>query len=368
MGMKRLTFGILLLIALGGFPARSFSAENNPASVAPGVSGVLEPLHRAEIEAQIRLQGSGNLGPLMRLISDLGVGKYNWIFIVLLFFFVSPGFAARFAIFFMAGLWLRELLALALQSPRPYWLDPRVLRLGPINGPASFGLPSGHAMMGSAFWVFLATEIRVRWAWIIATIMAVLIAFSRVYLGLHFFSDVTLGLLLGFSYCLLYRKIEPAILQWWWRAVPPRRLIFAVSLGASMLLAGLAVRYWLSSPSVPDPWGEFSRGARRLNPFADYGGALAGTGMALAFLKSWPQVRERWKWHLLVLLAAGAIAFCVPTRIASSVLKPVFPNWPESIQILTRFGFRVAEAWLVWFLVPRILLMGRESRAAITKM
>jgi membrane-associated phospholipid phosphatase len=356
MGMKRFTFGILLLITLEAFPAQSFSAENNPASVPPGVSGVLEPLHRAEIEAQVRLQGNGKLGPLMRLISDLGVGKYNWIFIVLLFFFVSPGFAARFAIFFMAGLWLRELLALALQSPRPYWLDPRVLRLGPLNGPASFGLPSGHAMMGSAFWFFLAAEIRAGWAWIIAAVMAVLIAFSRVYLGLHFFSDVTLGLLLGISYCLLYRKIEPAILRWWQRAVLPRRLIFAFSVGVCMLLAGVAVRHWLAFGGAFDPWPEFSRGARRLNAFADYGGALAGTGMALAFLKSWPRVRERWQWHLLVLLVAGAIAFCVPARIASSVLKPVFPNWPESIQILTRFGFRVAEAGLVWFLVPRILL------------
>src|SRR4051812_35956535 len=164
--MRSILAGLLLIVA-GFSSTRSSAAENTPPTGFPGVSGALESFHRAEIELQIRVQQQGHLGAVMRVISDLGVGKYNWILIVLLFFFVNPRLAARFALYYMIGLWLRELLALALQSPRPYWVDPRVIRLSAADGPASYGLPSGHAMMGSAFWFFAAAEIKKPWAWIL---------------------------------------------------------------------------------------------------------------------------------------------------------------------------------------------------------
>ena len=46
---------------------------------------------------------------------------------------------------------------------------------------------------------------KIKWAWII---FAVLVAFSRVYFGLHFLSDVLIGGILGYLIGVLIIKLE----------------------------------------------------------------------------------------------------------------------------------------------------------------
>jgi membrane-associated phospholipid phosphatase len=68
-----------------------------------------------------------------------------------------------------------------------------------------FSFPSGHAMVAAAFYFFLAYLVwRVlrgwqRWAWAGALLlMVLLIGGSRLYLGVHFLTDVVAGYLAGF--------------------------------------------------------------------------------------------------------------------------------------------------------------------------
>ena len=61
----------------------------------------------------------------------------------------------------------------------------------------SFGFPSGHASGAVAMWGGLAVVFRNRrLAWL-APFMVVLVAFTRLYLGVHFLADVAGGALLG---------------------------------------------------------------------------------------------------------------------------------------------------------------------------
>lgn len=83
-----------------------------------------------------------------------------------------------------------------------------------------FSFPSGHATLAAAFYgflIYLAWRMlppgRARTATVsILALLIALIAFSRLYLGVHFLSDVTGGLLLGAAFAYLgaafVRKIE----------------------------------------------------------------------------------------------------------------------------------------------------------------
>lgn len=84
-------------------------------------------------------------------------------------------------------------MKILFERQRPSWLDPSVALL--IPNPTDFSFPSGHSMVAfeGAVSIYLQNK---RWG-MLAIFVAVLIAFSRMYLFVHFPTDVLIGSLLG---------------------------------------------------------------------------------------------------------------------------------------------------------------------------
>lgn len=77
--------------------------------------------------------------------------------------------------------------------PRPFWELPQARVL--VTPPASFSFPSGHSAQGLAIatvWFGLGSRMGVP-----ALVVAFLIAFSRIYVGVHYPLDVLGGMLVG---------------------------------------------------------------------------------------------------------------------------------------------------------------------------
>lgn len=137
------------------------------------------------------------------------LGNYQFLvpanLLLILFFILRKKKNLAWLVFFIAitGLGLKLLLKALFARPRPD--DPI------IEGINNFGYPSGHALMAVAFYGLIAllnTEIFSavfcrRVLCIICILLILLIGFSRLYLRVHYPTDVLAGYCLGISWVCL---------------------------------------------------------------------------------------------------------------------------------------------------------------------
>ncbi len=126
--------------------------------------------------------------------------EYLGLGIVLLLAFLSSKRKKIFLIALIATLVLGVGLKVFYAEPRPCLITP-----GLIDCPSGNGFPSTHAALAG----FLAVAALGTWAFFVFAPLAAMIAYSRVFLGVHSASQVLAGLVLGaVCYLLIWHFIE----------------------------------------------------------------------------------------------------------------------------------------------------------------
>lgn len=126
------------------------------------------------------------------------LGEVGWFWIALATIFlcfkktrkIGIGMSVSILMGFLLGnVWLKNLF----ERQRPCWIDSSVSLL--ISNPRDFSFPSGHSLVSfeGAFSIYLHNK---KWG-IPAIILASFIAFSRLYLFVHFPTDVFMGSFMG---------------------------------------------------------------------------------------------------------------------------------------------------------------------------
>jgi len=106
---------------------------------------------------------------------------------------------------------LNQLFKFILQRPRP--TEYRIIN------EVGYSFPSGHSMVSMAFYGLLiyfiykyAKNKYIKWISIILlSLLIIMIGISRIYLGVHYTSDVIAGFLVSISYLIIYIKISNQI-------------------------------------------------------------------------------------------------------------------------------------------------------------
>jgi membrane-associated phospholipid phosphatase len=155
----------------------------------------------AVIRATIHNHATPLLTTIMQLFSFLGSVGWTVAFGLLVacacFYFKRPGIAGFLGVTMAGAGTLDYVLKLAFHRPRP------IAFYGPT--PPSYSFPSGHALGSFCFYGVLAAVLSDRmragklkfFIWLAAALLVAMIGLSRIYLGVHYPSDVIAGYLAG---------------------------------------------------------------------------------------------------------------------------------------------------------------------------
>ncbi|HHQ4633666.1 bifunctional NUDIX hydrolase/phosphatase PAP2 family protein [Aeromonas veronii] len=187
-------------------------------------------LHQAEIPLMLHLQQW--LGPDVWWLSVsnlFGSGGFQLALIPLLLPLLGW---PRLRQLLFAMLWLGLLVQASKEGigwPRPFHLQPLLA----TQSAQGFGMPSGHTASALLFWGALLGWLwpTHRWrAFSLALLLALTTGLARVWLGVHFISDVAVGLLIG----ALLLAVRP-----YWR-LDQRAFAWGLLITAALVCAGLS--------------------------------------------------------------------------------------------------------------------------------
>jgi membrane-associated phospholipid phosphatase len=163
----------------------------------------------------------------MQLFTFLGDDLFYLATIPLVYWCIHKELGADLGVLLVLSSFVNGAVKSFLKHSRPFWHDAS-LRL---SAASSFSTPSGHAQASAALFGYLAWFMSGRRRgvlWIVSlALLIILVALSRVYLGVHYPGDILWGVVVGLGLVALYTWLKPLLL-------PPLKQL---SLGVHILLA-----------------------------------------------------------------------------------------------------------------------------------
>ena len=218
---------------------------------------------------------------------------------------MSVGFLGTMANQFMK-LWFRV--------PRPWVLDPEFTILEQAReAAAGYSFPSGHTTSAVGTFGSLAATSRQKRSAVIYTVLAVLVGFSRMYIGVHTPADVIVGALTSLVLIVLLRKVP-----WNGRAM---NILVIVMMAASLGLLAFVQCY--PFPADVD--------AHNLESGLKNGwtlvGCMAGVGVVYAVEKRYVNFTTAAVWWAQVLKVVLGLALVLLVKEGlRSPLEAIFGN------------------------------------------
>lgn len=207
-----------------------------------------------------------------------------------------------------------------VSRPRPYAkgvvsrveIDTPFLSTMSLENNMSF--PSGHSQMSAGLFFTSAFRIRKVWAWILAPVFLFLVMCSRLYLGVHYPTDVLAGAALGIAFaCLwefIYQKLYVrrfffaaafALLSLILLAVAPNKSL--AELSGCMCAAALALPIEHKYIGFKIEKGALKKLFRMLVGFA-----CVGVVFAIFAALPWAFLWIKWLKYFLLVLSAALLA------------------------------------------------------------
>lgn len=292
----------------------------------------------------------------MEFFSFLGTEYFIMFVMPVLFWCYDTSLGFRLGLALLTSDGIKEILKISFSTPRPFWVTDRVKALAVET---SFGVPSGHAQIAVVLWGRLASFFKQRWVTILCILLILLISASRLYLAVHFPTDVLAGWLVGGFLLFLFIFADKPISQWLKAQSFRIKIAIAFILPLCILVPGLLISSAVDARGVPQEWIETAMEAlpelESLDPTNPESiiascGSLLGFSTGFVLLNQWGGFSasgsfiKRLERFLLGIVGVAVIYFG---------LKMIFPEGMSFLALTLRFVRYGALGFWVSYLAPR---------------
>ncbi|MED0936947.1 phosphatidic acid phosphatase [Bacillus cereus] len=176
------------------------------------------------LEWMTSMEGS-MLTILFKFISSIANETLYLVIISILYWCVSKRKAFHMIVMLCFSGYIGIVVKEFMKIPRPYTYD-GVQALYEKSA-AGYSFPSTHVQLGATFWSSFMSLYKKRIIWIIGIIFIILVAFSRLYLRVHWLSDIVGAVLISVIVVYLYMKVTVGLSDR--KFILLQRIVLAVS-------------------------------------------------------------------------------------------------------------------------------------------
>src|SRR5512136_3123567 len=171
----------------------------------------------------------------MKALSFLGTEEFFLLVMPAMVWCIDASLGLRIGMVLLTSTGVNSILKVLVGWPRPFWVSDSVKAYA---FESSYGLPSGHAQNAMALWGRMAAGLK-RAGWAIGLgILILLISLSRLYLGVHFPSDVLAGWIVAAILLALFLWLEKPVMAWMARQSLGVQLLVPLLFALAMIGAG----------------------------------------------------------------------------------------------------------------------------------
>jgi len=156
-------------------------------------------------------QFSPTMNMPFKVLTFMGDEMFFLLFLPFIYWCVDRRTGARMIILFLFSVYINAFAKVLVKQPRPFEYDSQVQKIVEAGGG---GFPSGHTQGAVVVWGYLASVFKKTWLWILSGLLMILIPMSRVYLGVHFPTDLLGGYIIGAILLILYIKYVHILEEW----------------------------------------------------------------------------------------------------------------------------------------------------------
>lgn len=275
------------------------------------------------------------LNTFMLTITQIGEETVFLVTALILFWCVNKRLGYYIMSVGFIGTLANQFMKLTFRIPRPWVIDENFTILEQAREAASgYSFPSGHTQSAVGTFGSIANTTKHRWLRIISIVIAVLVPFSRMYIGVHTPLDVVVAAVIAVALILL---LKPIVLKNDGKYIPPLLIVMTV----------LAVGYLCFVELFPFPADiDAANLASGIKNAYTLLGALFGLLVVYIVDENWLKFSTQavwWAQVLKVVCGLGAVLI-----VKSGLKAPIQALFGNSVGTSVRYFLIVIVAGIVW--------------------